>query len=267
MPDELLAGQPTPEETVAAQPNAATTEAQTDSASDENESPAAEKTFTQKELDEILTKRLAKATRNARKEALAEFQALSQPKQQPSQQSEDGKPVRAKFASDEAYVEALTDWKLDQREQKAAKDREAQAAQQTSRKIDALYAEAEKLDGFDAESYDALPLTRAIVEAVIDSDVGPQLMKHMADNPEEVARIAKLSPARQAAELGKLEAKLGEAPGKKVSSAPAPINPLRKPSGRPPITDTTDPRAAKELSTADWIKAEEARMRKKFAGN
>ncbi len=58
MPDEQLAGQVAPvidETTPVAQ---ATPEGQTDGPTDEKESPA-EKTFTQKELDEILQTRLA----------------------------------------------------------------------------------------------------------------------------------------------------------------------------------------------------------------
>lgn len=273
MPDEMLAGQdaPAPSEAtppVAAQTHAATPEGQTDGPAGENDSPEQERKFTQKELDEILQKRLAKAERRARQQALQEFQTLTRPQQQAQQaQGEDGKPVPREGESIAEYTDRLTDWKLELRDRKEAQKRESEHRQTTAQKIDKLYAEAERLDGFDVEAYDSLPLTRPIVEALIDSDIAPVLMKYMADNPDEVERIAKLSASRQAAELGKLEAKLADSPApKKVSSAPAPINPLRKPNARPPITDTTDPRAAKELSTAEWIKAEEARMRRKYAG-
>lgn len=260
MPDETLAGQPTPENTVAAQDKAATTDAQTDGATDENQSPEAEKTFTQKELDEILQKRLAKEKRKARQEVLRELEAQRPPQQQP--QADDGRPTRKQGESEDDYADRLADWKADKREE--VKKRES-----LSKRIDDLYSQAEDLDGFDADAYDKLPLSRQMVEAVIDSDVAPVLMKYMADNPDEVKRIAKLPPGRHAAELGKLEAKLENEPQerpKRVSSAPSPINPLRKPSAPSKTYDTTDPRAAKELSTSDWIKAEEARMRRKFAG-
>lgn len=275
MPDEMLAGQDAPAageapNSVAAQNNAATTEGQTDGQSGEQESPAQEKTFTQKELDEILQKRLAKAERRARQQALQEYQALTQrpQQQQPAQaQGDDGKPAPREGETVAEYADRLTDWKLEQRDRKEAQKREQEQRQTTAQKIDRLYAEAEKLEGFDVEAYDSLPLTKPIVEALIESDVAPVLMKYMADNPDEVERISKLSERRQAVELGKLEAKLADSPPpKRVSSAPAPITPLRKPNTRPPITDTTDPRAAKELSTAEWIKAEEARMRRKYAG-
>ena len=266
MPPKELAGQPTPA-TEAAQTNAATTEAHTDGAEVETESPV-EKTFTQKELDEIIQKRLAKAQRTARRDALQEFQALTQREQpQPAKEAHDDRPARKDGETDEDYFDRMADWKLDQRDRKAAKEREKQNAEALAKKTDSIYAEAVKLDGFDRDAFDELPLTRPIVEALIDSDNAPALMKHMADNPDDIERIAKLSPARQAAELGKLEARLAsEPPPKKVSSTPEPLSPIRKPSGAAKTYDTTDPRAAKELSTSEWIRQEEARMRRKLAG-
>jgi hypothetical protein len=49
-------------------------------------------------------------------------------------------------------------------------------------------------------------------------------MAYMSANPDEVERITKLSDARQAVELGKLEAKLQSAP--KTSKASPPISPV-----------------------------------------
>lgn len=272
MSGESTEGQVTPAAGEVAQPEVTqdqvtTTEGQTDGQTVETEESPAEKTFTQKELDEILTKRLAKAQRKARQEALQEFQALTQ-KPEPARQAADDKPTRAQYADDDAYIEAMTDWKLDQRDKVAAQERAKEQQKTLAQKTESIYAEAEKLDGFDRETFDELPLTRPIVEALIESDNAPALMKHMANNPDDIERIARLSPARQAAELGKLEAKLAAepAPKPKVSSAPQPINAVRKPSAAAKTYDTTDPRAAKELSTSEWIKAEEARMRRQRAG-
>ncbi len=253
----------------AAQDKATTTDAQTDGADGGTEVPEVEKTFTQAELDEILQKRLAKAERRARKEArqeaLTEFSALRP--QQTEKQSTDEKPTPTDGETNESYIDRLTDWKLEQRDKQASQQRQQEQARTLSQKTEVIYANAEKIAGFDREEFDALPLTRSIVETLIDSDVAPQLMHYMSNNPDEVERIARLSERRQAAELGKIEAKLAaDPPPKKVSNAPQPLNAVRKPSGAAKITDTTDPRAAKELSTSEWIKAEEARMRRKLAG-
>ena len=118
----------------------------------------------------------------------------------------------------------MTDWKLGQREQAEQQQQQAKQAQTMATKTENFYTEAMKIPGFDREAFDELPLTRHIAEALIDSDAPAKLMAHMAAHPEEVERIAGLSPARQAAEIGKLETKLASAP--KVSNAPAPIKPI-----------------------------------------
>lgn len=249
----------------AAQTKAATTEAQTDGAGGGEESPEP-KTFTQAELDEIVQKRLAKAERKARREALQEFQAL-RPQEQKEQKQTDEKPTPKDGETNESYIDRLTDWKLEQRDKQATQAKQQEQARTIAQKTDAIYAQAEKLAGFDREEFNELPLTRAIAETLIESDVAPQLMHYMSNNPDEVERIAKLSAGRQAAEIGKIEAKLAaDPPPKKVTSAPQPLNAVRKPSAAAKTYDTTDPRAAKELSTSEWIKAEEARMRRKLTG-
>lgn len=67
----------------------------------------------------------------------------------------------------------------------------------------------------------SLPATEAMAEVVFTSDKGVQIADWLGRNPSECARIAALSPIRQAHELGKLEARLTAPPP--VSKAPAPI--------------------------------------------
>jgi len=261
MPPELEAGAaaPIPEVT---QVDATTPPEQTDGA-EGNESPEQkeERKFTQKELDEILQKRLAKAERKARQQALREFQELAQPA--PKQPEPDAKPERRQGEADDDYLERLTDWKLEQREKKAAQERQKQEAQKIYERTEKMYAEAAKDPQFDRDVFDELPISKPMVEAMMDSDDAPALMRYMAANPDDIERIARLPTSRHAAELGKIEAKLAEAP-RKQTSAPEPITPVRKPNARNPILDTTDPRAAKELSTEEWMRRENERMRKRL---
>ncbi len=91
-------------------------------------------------------------------------------------------------------------------------------------KTERIYQDAERIPGFDREEFEALPPTPAIASAITDSDVAPKLMAYMAANPAEVERISALSPARQAAEIGKLETKVASVA--KAPKAPAPINPI-----------------------------------------
>jgi hypothetical protein len=229
---EIEAGQDTPVENnkvqqpEAEQVNAASAEDGTEATESEEKQAPAEKTFTQKELDEILQKRLAKAEAKAERRAREAYRDAVETvtRAQPVQNPTLNEPTRDQFASDADWIDAKVEYKLQQRDA-VAKAEAARASQQSlNSKTENLYAQAEKVPGFDRESFDELPLTQLIASALIESDVAPQLMAYMASNPEEVERIAKLSDARQAVELGKLEVKLQQAP--KTTKASPPISPV-----------------------------------------
>lgn len=188
----------------------------------------AEKTFTQKELDEIVQKRIAKAEAIADRRAMKAYKETLErivPRQEQQQAPVDnGRPTQANYANVDDYVEAMADWKLGQRDQKAQQEYQQQQAQTLNAKTENFYTEAQKIPGFDRDAFEELPLTRAIAAAIIEADAPAQLMAHLAAHPEEAERIAGLSPTRQVAEMAKLEGKLVSAP--KVSSAPAPIKPI-----------------------------------------
>ncbi len=232
MPEEL-AGQAAPEtpETPVAEPTekTASTEAGTETAEGEKkeETQAEERKFTQAELDAIVQKEKAKAEAKAERRSLKAYretlERVIQPTRAPEPQG-DGRPLRAQYASEDEFVDAITDWKLDQRDQRARAEAQRYAHQSMAEKTESIYAKAEKLPGFDREAFDELPLTRPLAEALIEADAPEKIMAFLAVNPDEVDRIARLSPARQAAEVGKLEAKLSAAP--KVSNAPPPIKPI-----------------------------------------
>jgi hypothetical protein len=243
----------------AAQPNAATTDPGTGAPEGGSPEGQEQKTFTQKELDEILQKRIAKAEARAERRVLRTLErVIPQPQsapQQQAQQREDNRPSRRDGEADDDYLERLTDWKLEQRDSKAKAETQQRQAATLAQKTESIYAEAEKLAGFDRESFDELPLTKPIVEALIDSDAPAKLMHYMAANPAEVERIAKLSPARQAAELGKLEAALPKTP--KTSKAPDPIG---NPVGNGSATAVQhDPNRMSHEQYREWRKKNGAR--------
>lgn len=202
----------------------------------------AEKTFTQKELDEIIQKRIAKAEAIADRRAMKAYKETLEkfaPKQ-PEPQADNGRPTQAQFANVDDYVEAMADWKLGQRDQEHQRQQQEQREKTTIEKTESFYAEAEKIPGFDREVFDGLPLTPAIANALIDSDVPAKLMAYMATHTDEVDRIARLSPARQAAEIGKLETKLASvAPVPKPSNAPPPIKPIGSRSNSSDLSKTS----------------------------
>jgi hypothetical protein len=124
-----------------------------------------------------------------------------------------------------------------------------------------------------------------VAELIADSDIGPHLADHLAQNPDELNRLSKLSPAAAGREIGKLEVKLGTAepkanqesseedPAEKTASAQEP--PVTKAPPPPPKLQiaasgstrpaTTDAKSDK-LSDDEWFKAEQKRtaaLRKK----
>lgn len=120
---------------------------------------------------------------------------------------------------------------IDQLVEKKLAEREAQKeARKRSEKVQKIIEEVEDLvDDFDLDDWGAMPVTGEMAEAIIDSDIATKLTAYLYANPAEIKRISELPKARQAAAIGKLEAKLeAESEQKKPSksSAPAPIKPL-----------------------------------------
>lgn len=180
-------------------------------------------TLTKQELADKLSRVEAKAdAKAARREARAYREALEriQAPQQIAQQ-DDRKPSRAAFnGDDEAYVEAVADWKIDQRDRKAGEEKRADSMRQTVTQTEKIYQEAAKFPTFDREVFDELPLTHMIAKTIVESDLAPQLMAWMTANPDDVDRISKLTDSRQAAEIGKLEARLSVVKASKELPAP-----------------------------------------------
>lgn len=238
MPAEIQAGQDAPVVDNTATPPVtapATTETPPsgtqNEGQDENE-PAVERTYTEAEFQERIeratAKAAAKAERRAYREALGTL--ARQPQEQRQEQTTEPAP-RNEGESDAAYVRRLVNAELEQRDNQTRQQKTQERLQSLNARTEILYSEAEKIPGFDRDDFESLPLTSAIAETITESDVAPKLMAYLATNPQEVDRIAKLSPARQAAEIGKLETKVSTAKPPSVSKAPEPITPLGSKGG------------------------------------
>ena len=150
------------------------------------------------------------------------------------------KPSPDKFGSYDEYVEALADWKADQRVAESFKKRDAERSQAAAARAAEARAQAwaERQSEFREATpdYDAVvgkssvQVAAHVVDTLLDSDSGPELAYHLAKHPETVKRINALSPLAAARELGRIEAALSipAAPQvKPASKAPAPITPVR----------------------------------------
>jgi len=222
------------------------------------ETPAeqeANKSFTQEELDAIVGKRLAREQRKWERE-----QQAKQAEMQVRQSVPKELPPVDQFESPEAYAEALAV----KRAEEMLHQRELQKQKAA---IEDSYAEREeevrnKYDDFEQVAYNPnLRVTDVMAETIKSSDIGPDLAYWLGSNPKEADRISRLSPLLQAREIGKIEAKITAEPfQKKTSSAPDPIRPVTARATNPGVTDTTDPRSVKTMSTSDWIAAERQRQ-------
>lgn len=254
---EVVAETPAPVEDATAAPSTEETQAPEDSPKGE-ESKAEVKTFTQEELDAAIGKRLAREQRKWERE---QAQRLAEVQSQPSQAD-----IRQdQFETPEAYAEALAERKarelIQQREEKRQQLELAEAYSEREEEARTKY------DDFEQVAYNPrLPITDVMAETIKASDVGPDVAYYLGSNPKEADRISRLSPFMQAKEIGKIEAKLASdpVPVKKTSAAPAPISPVTARGASSPSFDTTDPRSVKSMSTAEWIAAENARLRKKL---
>ncbi len=216
------------------------------------ETPAEEpapKTFTQEELDAAIGKRIAREHRKWEREQ------SQRPAERPQQ------AIHADdFDSTEAYAEA---WALQKAEVLVA---QREAARQQATVLDAYQDREEqareKYDDFEQVAYNpTLKVTDVMAQAIQASDIGPDVIYHLGSNPKEADRISKLPPILQAKEIGKLEASLAASPPvKRTSTAPSPITPVTARTTGSPAYDTTDPRAAKAMTTSEWIEADRQRL-------
>lgn len=151
-------------------------------------------------------------------------------------------PKPEDFTTVGEYTEALVAYRVEQRfaAEKANEARQREEQEKAARErefVKRLNTSREKHDDFDQvlQSIANTDLDRVhsdVTEYIQESDTGPELLYHLAKNPDVLDRLRKLSPRKFIAELGKLEAKW-------ETSTPAP-EPAPKLSD---IASTTTPTA------------------------
>lgn len=139
------------------------------------------------------------------------------------------KPTSDQFDDYDAYIEALTDWKVEQKTRdvavKATENAETMHRQANwdDRQIAAI---AILPDYNDVVGSSEVRILDHVQDAVMESERGPELVYQMAKNPALADQLNKMSPSRAALELGRLEASLETPVAKSASKAPAPITPI-----------------------------------------
>lgn len=220
-----------------------------DQAADKNAGKGKKGGF-QRRIDKI-TKQRAQAEQERdllREENLRLKQAQVPPKetaqgQQAAAAEAAGKPVPDSYASVAEYMEALTDWKIEQREKKSEIVKKTEQAktsfhnkmQEFHKKSTEFHKATADFNEVAAEFDETYPsgMPHAMLDMFADSDHGPQMMYEIAKDHSEFERLKGLSPIQLAREIGKREAKFSDNPGVKqpqkntTTKAPAPMKPVK----------------------------------------
>jgi chromosome segregation ATPase len=183
-----------------------------------------------------------RAEKDALEARLREYEAKQAPARQEPQndapKADDGKPTPDQYTDAFEYAEALAQWSAEQalrardkveQERKAAEQRN-QTVKAWEKRVEAFRKNIDDYDEVVASS--TVAVSDQVRDAILDSDVGPQLAYYLAKNPDVAEDLRSRSVISALREIGKLEAKLSaesvvEKPVAKPSRAPAPINPIR----------------------------------------
>lgn len=208
---------------------------------DETEDPKPKKKGGfQKRIDK-LNKKLSAADQEKeywRQEALR-TKSNPEPEKKANDEKPDlNKPKAETFATHDEYVEALTDWKLDQKLlERERKQKEHAVKSESETKINTHRARVDefsksKEDWDDVtEVFSKAPISITLQEAVVNSDHGPEMLYELGKDPKELKRILALPPIQAAMALGKIESRYSKSnpsnDKKLTTKAPPPVTPVK----------------------------------------
>lgn len=246
MPEEIVSEQPVP---VVFEPAAAPAEAPAPAPAEDKEAPVQEAEAKPEEGDDKprdakgkftspTQERINELTR-ARREAEREAEYWKQRASPAKTEAPAPKPEVGNFQDYNEYIEAMADWKADQKVAKAFEARDAEAAKSAEQRVQESKAQTfhERVNAAKASipDFDAVVnATEAVVpqhvtDAILESEKGAELLYHLAKHPEQAERLAQMSVREADREIGRIEATLGQtktAPvTKPASKAPAPMRP------------------------------------------
>lgn len=231
--------EPEAQQTEGSEPEA---EKDTKATEERKPNPKLEKRFSELTKQREAARQEAQREREQREALEARLQALEQ-SAQPRASAIDEEPQPHQFSDAFEYAKALAEYSAE----KAVKERDRQEAEKQlaverqkvveawAKKVEAAKAEMPDFEEM-IESSDVV-VSDPIRDAIVESDVGPQILYYLAENPEVADKLAAKSVTAAMRELGKLEARFekeaetsSEKPSKTVvkkSNAPAPIKPLK----------------------------------------
>lgn len=203
-------------------------------------------------------KRLAEAKIADYEKQIKDLEKKGNPQEEPQEYI---KPVRYNFANEDEFIEALTDWKTEQKfrqretqSRKEAEDLRQQQIVDTAKQR--LSKAAELIDDFaEVTSRADVMIPPDVVAYMQESDMFAELGYYFAKNPADAVSLSKLNPRQQLVKVGQIEAKL-----KPFTSRSANSDSLRdiptatRESAKPSIDDTDFSPRTKPRNAAPVIK-------------
>jgi len=208
------------------------------------QNPKLEKRFSELTKQREQAKAEAQAERQQREALETRLRALEQ-QAVPQVQNIDEEPQPGQFQDAFEYAKALaqfsTERALKERDQQEANKKLNEERQKTiqswSAKLEKMKAEMPDYD--DIVSTANVTVSDDIRDSILESDVGPRILYHLAEDLEFAQKIAAMPTRKALVEIGKLEKlyERNEAKQETVvkSKAPAPIKPLRAGNGQADI--------------------------------
>lgn len=175
------------------------------------------------------------------------------------------KPTREQFDyDDDLYFEALADWtaekKLAVREMKATQTKQVEEKQtvidqhkkRVESAISTVYPDFDEV----VDTIGNISFHEVSLEAVLSSEHSADISYYLGKHKDEAVRISAMPVQRQLVEIGKIEARFEkkEPPPKRVTQAPAPINPV---GGKAAIDPNPD-----NMTDDEWYRHNLAQARK-----
>ena len=180
------------------------------------------------------------------------------------------KPQASQFNDAFEYAEALAEWSAEraleqrdiQEQQRKVDEQRNEVIKSWSAKLEAAKADIPDFDDMVASSN--VQVRDEVRDAILESDVGPQILYHLASDDDYANKLAAMPTNKALKELGKLEVQFErkEAPIEKSepvarSKAPAPIKPITAGKGTSDVL--IDGNGAFHGTYAQWKSARQAK--------
>ena len=172
------------------------------------------------------------------------------------------KPKFADFDSLEEYTEALTDWKLDNRETAKTQAAQAKEMEKAQEAFISTWEEKEAAVKKDFKDYSKVvnveSLTRVdpsdeVKAFLAESEFGPRVIYALLSDEENLQDFIDASSTKQIRMLTRIEDSfVDESPVKKSTATRAPAPPSRLPKGKATLSATDLLNNSGEMSFAEW---------------